>query len=81
MGAASTLPVMAKKKASGKNKTPRKAMMIPTTWLDVARATARANRQPVLWYVLTLIEKDARERGVEELPPMPWDEPDERSDG
>lgn len=58
----------------GKGPAPRTAVQMPTVWLNLARAYASKNRQPTLWYLIGLIEKDARERGEENLPPVPWEE-------
>lgn len=76
-----TLPRMGDKKpsggkkrpSSGKNKTPRTPVQMPKDWLAVARSRAQAARQPVLWYLITLIESDARQAGVTDLPVPPWD--------
>lgn len=74
MSGTATLSGMARKKPkSGKNKTPRTPVQMPTAWLAVARARAAAGKQPTLWYLISLIDKDARESGVTELPPLPWE--------
>ena len=71
-------PMGKKKSDSGKNKAPRKPVQMPTVWLEVARARAREARQPVLWYLISLIEKDVRDSGAPiVLPAMPWDHTDE----
>ena len=76
-----TLPVMGKKKPkSGKNKTPRTPVQMPTTWLTIARERARAAKQPTLWYLISLIEKDATAAGVTDLPPLPWERNDREAD-
>lgn len=72
-----TVQVMAdpkKKKPSGKNVTPRKPVQFPVPWLDVARERARANRQPLLWYLVDLVKKDAEANGRTEFPTEPWEE-------
>lgn len=73
-------PMGKKKSDSGKNKTPRKPVQMPTVWLEVARARAREARQPVLWYLISLIEKDVRDSGAPiVLPAMPWDHTDDEA--
>ena len=75
MVAATTLRRMGKKKPSGgKNTTPRTPVQVPTAWLTIARQLAGQNRQPTVWYLISLIEKDARENGVTTFPPTPWDQ-------
>lgn len=71
-----TVSLMAerKKKPSGKNVTPRKPVQVPVAWLEVARERARANRQPLLWYLIDLIKKDAEANGRTEFPTEPWEE-------
>lgn len=80
-----TLPRMGEKKpqggkkrpTSGKNKTPRTPIQMPTEWHVVAKSRAKAAKQPVLWYLITLIEKDAIEAGMTKLPAPPWDKKEE----
>lgn len=64
-----------KKRSGGKNKTPRTPVQIPTQWLELARLRARFTRQPVTWYLIALIEADARTGGITNFPPAPWDHP------
>lgn len=80
MAETDTISGMGRKKSSGKNsgsggphKTPRTSVQVPDEWLKIARARANANRQPVLWYFLGLIQADAREAGVADLPSLPWE--------
>lgn len=69
-----------KKPTSGKNKTPRTPVQMPTNWLEVARARAAIAKQPTLWYLISLIEKDAKEAGVTGLPLVPWERRDSEAD-
>lgn len=69
-----------KKPSGGKNKTPRTSVQMPTDWLLVARTRAGNYRQPTLWYLISLIEKDAREAGVTDLPALPWERSDTEAD-
>jgi hypothetical protein len=59
---------------SGAHKKPRTSVNVPDEWLVIARKRASANRQPVLWYLLGLVHRDATEAGIADLPPLPWEE-------
>lgn len=64
-------------KVSGRNKTPRKAVMIPSDWVEVAkRMAAKRGPSPTVWYLVKLIEADARAAGETTFPRYPWDEPE-----
>lgn len=81
MHGSATIPRMGKKKPSGgKNKTPRTPVQFPTDWLKVARRGAKRKEQPTLWYLISLIEKDAKAAGDIDLPLLPWDRPDKEAD-
>lgn len=75
MTAATMLEPMARKKqpAGGKHVTERTPIQVPTEWLAVARKRAKDRQQPVLWYLIWLIQQDATAQGHEPLPPAPWD--------
>lgn len=80
MSATATIPGMGRKKTgntSGPHKTPRTSVQVPNDWLKVARQRASTKQQPVLWYLLSLIQKDAAEAGVADLPPLPWEDADD----
>lgn len=63
---------MAKKKPTGgKHLTPRKAIQMPEDWYAVARKRANERAQPVMWYLITLIEADAKAAG-DAVPKLPW---------
>lgn len=64
---------MAKKKPTGgEHKTPRKAVQLPEEWYDVARRRAGERAQPVMWYLIGLIEADAKSAGEKDIPAPPW---------
>lgn len=68
------MPRMPKKKPTGgQHKTPRKPVQVPVEWLNVARKLANANRQPTLWYFLSLVADAADKAGVER-PRLPWED-------
>jgi len=62
-----------KKSNSGEHKTPRKAVQVPEDWLNVARRLANANRQPTLWFLLSLVAEAADKANVTR-PRLPWEE-------
>lgn len=64
---------MPKKKVSGKHKTPRQPMQIPIEWVVVARKAAAKRKQPVMWYLLSLIGEDAIKDDIKP-PKYPWEE-------
>ena len=55
-------------------KTNRKPVQYPTDWLDLAWDMANDRKQPVLWFLLELIAKqaDAEKRS---RPRLPWEDP------
>lgn len=69
-----------KKPSGGKNTTPRTPVQMPVDWLKVARLRAATNRQPILWYLIGLIEADAKSYGMADLPPFPWDSEEPKVD-
>lgn len=74
-GAATIQRMPPKKKQSGKNKTPRTAVQIPTPWIELARKIASRRAQPTVWYLIKLIEQDAVKEGMQdEVPTYPWEE-------
>lgn len=91
MSAIGTLPGMgrkklpaespsAKKPSGGKNVTPRTPVQIPDAWLLVARKLAQRAPQPTVWYLISLIQKDAIAAGVSDLPKPPWERDDIEAD-
>jgi len=69
----------AKRPSGGKNVTPRTPVQYPKDWLAVARRLANAKRQPTIWYLLSLLDADARASGLsdDQLPSLPWVEDEE----
>ncbi len=63
--------------SGGPHKTPRTSVQVPNEWLAIARKRAGAKEQPVLWYLIRLIQKDAIEAGIPDLPPLPWEQREE----
>ena len=83
MSASTTMLFMGRKKSgtpSGPHKTKRTSVQVPDEWLEVARSRARSQKQPTLWFLLSLIEKDAKEAGVKDLPMLPWEKSDPDAD-
>jgi hypothetical protein len=72
-GREGTIGGMAKKKTGGEHKTQRVAVQIPETWMKVLRRLAGKERQPSLWFLLSLIGERADAEKVER-PAYPWDE-------
>ena len=75
-GGVTTLRMGKKKPKGGKHSTPRTPVQFPDEWLAVARARARDNQQPVLWFLIRLIKADAEANGITELPKPPWEQDD-----
>lgn len=74
IAASAKIAGMAKKKSSsGEHKTPRVPYQIPQTWSDLARRMAAKQKQPTLWFLLSLIADEAVRQG-EEVPPLPWEQ-------
>jgi hypothetical protein len=68
---------MSKKKPSGDDsqRSPRTPIQLDKRWADIARKLAAANRQPVAWFLVSLIEEKAKSNLPDEsLPPMPWED-------
>lgn len=81
MDAVLTLDRMAKKKPSGgKNKTPRTPVQMPDDWLGIARLRARSGQKPTLWYLIALIQQDAAQAGITDLPAPPWERNNREAD-
>lgn len=82
MDLTATIPVMGrkpstdpkKKPTGGKHKNPRTPLQLPTPWLVIARRLARSIPQPTNWYVVGLLEREAKAKGMTDLPPLPWEE-------
>lgn len=64
---------MAKKRVGGHHKTPRKAVQIPVTWIALARKLAVKHKQPMMWYIVSLLGEAGIKEGLE-LPKFPWEE-------
>lgn len=69
------MPGMAKdkKRDADRHKTPRKPVLYPADWLEVAHEMADADEKPTLWFLIGLIRKEATARGKTELPALPWE--------
>jgi hypothetical protein len=72
-GAVATIDRMAKKKPSGEHQKKRIGVNIPMEWHALARKLAGENRQPVLWYLIALLQAEAQKKGYD-APVAPWDE-------
>ncbi len=68
---------MARKKTSGKHKVPRQPVQFPKDWLRVARMMAAERRQPVQWFLLSLVEEKAKAEGKDVPEHAPWSEQEE----
>lgn len=69
-----TISRMAKKKASGKHNAKRINVGFPEPWHAVARRLAAKGKQPVLYLLIAMLEREAKEQGIADLPAPPWDE-------
>lgn len=69
-----TIAAMAKKKTGGEHTTPRTPVQVPTAWWNIARKLAGKRQQPTLWYLLRIISEEAQQEGIQNLPPLPWEE-------
>lgn len=66
---------MAKKKPTvGKNATKRINVGFPEKWHAVARRLAAKRQQPVLFMLIALMEREAKEQGLQDVPAPPWGE-------
>lgn len=75
------MPVMAKKRVSGKHKAERKPVMLPAEWQRVLRGLAAERPMPAVWLLVELIKREAESKGVADLPAVPWQAPaDEKPD-
>jgi hypothetical protein len=45
---------------------------MPVPWYDLAKRLAARSRQPILWYLYSLLAEQAQAAG-EPHPPLPWD--------
>lgn len=69
------IAVMAKKKTtSGKHATKRINIGVPEQWHTVLRRIAAKNKRSVLFSLIAMVEREAAEAGITDLPPTPWDE-------
>jgi hypothetical protein len=60
-----------KKSSGGKHQKKRIGVNIPAEWHAVMRQLAAKQKQPVLWYLIDLVMKDAESQDVE-TPEPPW---------
>ena len=65
---------MAKKKTGGEHTTPRKPVQMPMPWYKLTSKLASNKKQPMLWYLMSLLAKEAEEANIER-PKLPWEEP------
>lgn len=63
-----------KKKPAKQSQRDRLPVQLPADWGKLVTSRAADFRQPVLWYLLSLIAADADKAGVKR-PSLPW-EPD-----
>lgn len=61
------------KKKSGKHSAPRKPVQFPSDWLAVAHQLAKSRPIPTVWFLVQLVQREALEQGIKNLPPMPWE--------
>lgn len=66
-----------KKKPSGEHQKKRTGVNFPAEWHALARKLAGDTRQPVLWYLLTLLQVEAQKKGYE-VPKGPWEDEEEK---
>lgn len=62
-----------KKPKGGKHKTERVAILIPEEWDKIAQRLATEAKQPKMWHIIDLLKREAEEKGITDLPPVPWD--------
>ena len=73
-----TIPDMGKKKPTGgQHKTARVNVGVPEPWHAVARRLAAKRQQPVLYLLISLLQREATEQGIGDVPPPPWEDVDE----
>jgi hypothetical protein len=66
-----------KTKPEPPRKTPRINVGIPADWHAIARRVAAKRRQPVLFMLITAIQREAEQEGISNFPPAPWGEEDD----
>jgi hypothetical protein len=65
---------MAKNKPTGgKHKTARVNVGLDAQWHAVARKLAAKTKQPVTYLLIALLEREAKEQGIGDLPVPPWE--------
>ncbi len=70
-----TVTHMGKSKKTDR-KTPRVNVAMPEPWHAVARKLAARAKQPVLFLIISLLEKAATEAEIEDVPSTPWEDDD-----
>ena len=73
IGAVADSSRMSKKKPSGDHQKKRIGVNMPEEWHALARKLAAEGRQPVLWYLIGLVQTEAKKKGYE-TPVAPWEE-------
>ncbi len=68
-----TIKGMGRKRKTDGHATPRQPVQIPVPWVKLTRSLAAKQKQPLLWYLLSLVA-DAAEAADMEHPPLPWEE-------
>ena len=78
MPTSATLPPMgrAKKpdgsKGEGGKKPDRKTVAFPADWYALAEGLAEEKQQPILWYLIGLLQSAGEAAGRKDLPEPPW---------
>jgi hypothetical protein len=68
------MATMAKKKPQKSDDRPkRQAIFLSEDWHEVARKLAQKSRQPINWYVIEFLKKEAEAAGIS-VPAAPWED-------
>jgi hypothetical protein len=65
------MPRPKKANGDGRKRTP---VQFPDQWLALVRRCAAKERQPTLWFLLSLVDEWAKANGFDQRPALPWEE-------
>jgi hypothetical protein len=76
------LVAMAKDKAKDdgakdRGRAPRHPVQLPIPWFRVLKKLARMDEKKHTQYLLKVLHEKATDAGIEDLPPLPWDDEEE----
>jgi hypothetical protein len=69
MSKSGNIHVMGRQK---EKREPREPVQVPKNWMSVARKLAAEAKQPLVWYLLSVLAEKAEEAEIEH-PQLPWE--------